>query len=155
MKGEPKILELLNEVLTAELTTINQYFLHARMCRHWGFEKVAERMYKASICDMKQATKIIDRILLLEGVPNLQRLGKLNIGENVAEQLSSDMAFELEAASRLRKGIKLCADLNDHGTRDLLESILSDEEEYIDWLETQTSMIKDLGIENYLAEQIS
>ena len=154
MKGEPKIIELLNEVLTGELTAINQYFLHARMCKHWGYKVIAEKMYKESIEEMKHASVLMDRVLFLEGLPNLQRLGKLRIGETVPEQLEADLALEMEAIPKLRSGIKLCSDLHDHGTRDILEQILESEEEHVDWIETQLSLIKELGRENYLAEHL-
>ena len=154
MKGDPKIIAALNDILTGELTAINQYFLHAKMCKNWGFKKIGEKIYKESIDEMKHAAVLTDRILFLEGMPNLQKLGKLRIGENVKEQLESDLAFEMEAIPRLRKAIELCYDLSDHGTRDLLEKILVSEEEHADWLETQLSVVKDIGIQNYLSQQL-
>ncbi len=154
MKGDPKIISLLNEILLGELTAINQYFLHAKMCKNWGYNKLHETVYKESIDEMKHASMLTDRILFLEGLPNFQKIGKINIGENVHEQFKSDLALESVAIPNLRAGIKLCYDHADHGTRELLEKILVAEEEHTDWLETQLSLIKDLGLENYLAQQI-
>ena len=154
MKGDAKIIAALNDILTGELTAINQYFLHAKMCKNWGFHKIGEKIYKESIDEMKHAAVLTDRILFLEGMPNLQKLGKLHIGENVKEQLESDLAFEMEAIPRLRKGIELCYDLSDHGTRDLLEKILVSEEEHADWLETQLNVVREIGIQNYLSQQL-
>jgi bacterioferritin len=154
MKGAPEVIESLNEILTGELTAINQYFLHAKMCKNWGFHKIGDKIYKESIDEMKHASILTDRILFLEGLPNLQKLGKLHIGENVKEQLDSDLALELEAIPRLRKAIELCWKHNDHATRDLLEKILVSEEEHTDWIETQLSVIKDIGVQNYLSQQI-
>ncbi len=154
MKGDKRVIEALNEILTGELTAINQYFLHARMCKNWGFQKIGEKVYKESIDEMKHASILTDRILFLEGLPNLQKLGKLRIGENVLEQLESDLAMEMDAIPRMRKAIELCWEVSDHGTRDLLEKILVSEEEHTDWLETQLSIVKDIGIQNYLTQQI-
>lgn len=154
MKGDPKVIAVLNEILTGELTAINQYFLHAKMCKNWGFQKIGDKVYKESIDEMKHAALLTDRILFLEGLPNLQKLGKLRIGENVKEQLESDLALELEAIPRLRQAIELCYTANDHGTRDMLEKILVSEEEHTDWLETQLSVINDIGLQNYLTQQI-
>jgi bacterioferritin len=154
MKGNQEIIDLLNEVLVGELTAINQYFLHARMCKNWGYNRIADKVHKESIDEMKHASDLTDRVLFLEGIPNLQKLGKLRIGETVPEQLASDLLLEQEAFARLKDGIKLCYDKGDHGSRELLEHILVDEEEHIDWLEAQIGLIKDLGKENYLAEQM-
>jgi bacterioferritin len=154
MKGDAKVISALNDILTGELTAINQYFLHAKMCKNWGFIKIGQKIYKESIDEMKHADVLVDRILFLEGIPNLQKLDKLNIGEDVKEQLESDLALEYRAIPRLRKAIELCYDLSDHGTRDLLEKILVSEEEHADWLETQLSVIKDIGLQNYLAQQL-
>ena len=154
MKGHPEIIELLNEVLTGELTAINQYFLHAAMCKNWGYQKIYEVVNKESIDEMKHAQELTDRVLFLDGVPNLQRLGKLNIGESVPEQFESDLKLEFEALERLRKGIDLCVKHSDFGTRELLERILRDEEHHVDWLEAQLAIIKDIGKEKYLAEQL-
>ena len=152
MKGNSKVIEALNEVLVGELTAINQYFLHAAMCKNWGFQKISEKVFNESIDEMKHAQTLTDRILFLEGVPNLQKLDKLNIGETVPEQYQSDLALEHLAVERLRKGISICWETADHPTRQIFESILADEETHIDWLETQQSIIKDIGLENYLAE---
>ena len=154
MKGDAKVIEALNEILSGELTAINQYFLHARMCKNWGFDRLADKVWKESIDEMKHAQTLTDRILFLEGVPNLQRLFKLNIGETVVEQLKSDLALEMEAIPRLKTAIKLCDSVHDHGTRDMLEKILVSEEEHTDWLETQLSLVKDLGKEHYLAQNM-
>lgn len=154
MKGDPKVIEALNDILAGELTAINQYFLHARMCKNWGYEKIAGKVYSESIEEMKHASKLTDRILLIEGVPNLQKLGKLNIGENIKEQLVSDLKLEEEAATKLKSAIKLCFEAHDHTSRELLEDILSDEEEHIDWIESQLGLIEDMGLENYLSQQI-
>lgn len=154
MKGHPEIIELLNEVLTGELTAINQYFLHAAMCKNWGYQKIYDVVNKESIDEMKHAQELTDRVLFLDGVPNLQRLGKLNIGESVPEQFESDLKLEFEALERLRKGIDLCVEHSDFGTRELLERILRDEEHHVDWLEAQLAIIKDIGKEKYLAEQL-
>ena len=154
MKGDPKVIEVLNSVLTAELTAINQYFLHARMCKDWGYDKIGDFVHKESIEEMRHAQSLTDRILFLEGVPNMQKLDKLNIGENVLEQFKSDLQMEYLAVDRLRNGIKVCFEAGDHTSRELLETILSDEEGHVDWLEAQLGVIKDIGIESYLAEQL-
>jgi bacterioferritin len=154
MKGDKQVIDLLNDVLTAELTAINQYFIHAKMMKNWGFDRLAEHEKHESIDEMKHADAIIERILFLEGVPNLQRLNKVAVGESVPEQLRLDLDEELRARDRLNAGIKLCRDLGDNGTKDLLEKILVSEEEHIDWIETQLDLIKTLGESNYLAQQI-
>jgi len=154
MKGNQKVIEVLNEVLVGELTAINQTFLHARMCKNWGYEKIAAKIYHESIDEMKHAGNLTDHILFLEGVPNFQKLGKLNIGENVKEQMESDLKLEEEAISRLKRGIALCFESGDHASRELLEHILTDEEEHAGWIESQLNIIKEIGIENYLAQQI-
>ena len=154
MKGDPKVIEILNEVLTGELTAINQYFLHARMMKNWGFERIANIVHKESIDEMKHAQNLTDRILFLEGHPNLQKLGKLNIGETVPEQFSADLKLEFEALTRLKNGIKLCFAVGDYASRELLEDILVDEERHVDWLETQLGLIQKLGENPYLAEQL-
>ncbi|MBM4392960.1 MAG: bacterioferritin [Deltaproteobacteria bacterium] len=150
----PQIVDLLNEVLTAELTAINQYFLHAKMMKHWGFERLASKIRKESIDEMRHADMLSDRILLLEGLPNYQRLNTLGIGETVEEQLQSDLQLEYTMVDRLNRGIALAASEGDHGTRALLERILVSEDEHIDWLESQIEAIKLVGIQNYLAEQL-
>src|SRR4051812_57999 len=139
MKGDPRVIDALNEILTGELTAINQYFLHARMCKNWGYERIAHIVYKESIEEMKHAQDLTDRVLFLDGIPNLQKLGKLNIGETVPEQLDSDLKLEYQALDRLKVAIKTCFDAADHASRELLEHILCDEEKHIDWIETQLS----------------
>jgi bacterioferritin len=148
------VVKLLNEVLTAELTGINQYFLHAEMCHQWGYERLYGHIRKESIDEMKHAEKLIERILYLRGVPNVQRLGKINIGETVAEQFKSDRALEAEAIERLNAGIATCVAQGDNGSRALLEAILVSEEEHLDWLDAQLELIKQVGEQNYLAQQM-
>jgi bacterioferritin len=151
MKGEKKIIEALNRVLRNELTSINQYFLHARMFRNWGLEKLNDYQYKQSIRVMKEADEIIERVLFLEGLPNLQHLGKLLIGENVVECLEGDLKYEREIQRPLLlEAIALSEDLQDYVSRDLLEELLEHCEGAIDWLETQHSLIKDVTLPNYL-----
>jgi bacterioferritin len=153
-KASPKIIDLLNEVLTNELTAINQYFLHARMCENWGYERLWHKVRAESIDEMKHADAIIERILYLEGHPNVQRLGKVNIGQTVEEQLKSDMALEHNAIPVLNQGVATCRSESDNGTAELLEHILKSEEEHLNWLEAQLSLIQQVGLQNYLAEQI-
>ena len=155
MQGDKQVIAALNEVLTYELTSINQYFLHARMFKNWGLEKLNSAAYKKSIKDMKQADQLIERILFLEGLPNLQMLGKLMIGEETTEMLDCDMAFQNAQIPLLRKSIALCEEQQDYVSRDLLESILSYEEDHIDWIETQQYQIQHLGLENYLQSQVT
>lgn len=150
MKGEPKVIQHLNQVLGNELISINQYFLHARMFRNWGLEGLNKHEYKKSIKDMKQADDLIERILFLEGIPNLQKLGKLLIGEHTKEMLECDLELETTSISDLREAIAYCESISDYVTRDLLREILADEEEYLDWLETQLSLIENITIENYM-----
>ena len=154
MQGTPEIITLLNDVLTGELTAINQYFIHAKMCENWGYERLARKIRHESIDEMKHADEVISRILFLEGVPNLQRLGKINVGEIVQEQFQLDLELEKAAIERLNQGIVLCRDQGDNGTRALLEKILVDEETHSDWLETQLEQIKQIGEAHYLAQQI-
>jgi bacterioferritin len=154
MKSDKKLIEALNDVLTGELTGINQYFVHAKMCSNWGYERLAEVNRKESIGEMKHADELIERILFLEGIPNMQRLGKVRIGETVQEQLKLDLALELEAVKLLNKSIELAVAVHDNGSRELFEEILVDEEEHVDWLEAQHELIRQVGIENYLAQQI-
>ncbi len=154
MKGEDKVIELLNEVLTAELTAINQYFIHAKMLQNWGFSKLYEKVRHESIDEMKHADELIERILFLEGVPNLQRLSTLQVGETVKEQFESDLKLEYAAIKRLNEGVKLCEKINDNGSREFLERILVAEEEHADWLETQLGLMETVGEQQYLAEQI-
>ncbi len=154
MRSNIKIIQVLNEVLTYELTSINQYFLHARMFKNWGIEGLNSKAYKKSIKDMKQADELIERILMLEGLPNLQMLGRLNIGEEPKEMIACDTQFEQEQLPLMRKAIDLCETEQDYVSRDLLTSILHYEEEYLDWLETQQYQIDTIGIEKYLQSQL-
>jgi bacterioferritin len=154
MKGDPRVIDLLNEVLTGELTAINQYFLHARMCANWGYKRLGEKIYKESIDEMKHADKLVSRVLFLDGLPNLQRLGKLVIGATVPEILKNDYAVELVAIPLLQQGIRTCRDIGDNGSEDLLLEILKAEEEHVDWLEDQFELIKQVGEAHYLAQQI-
>ena len=154
MKGDKKLIEALNEVLTGELTGINQYFVHAKMCENWGYDRLAEVIRKESIGEMKHADELIERILYLEGVPNMQRLGKVRVGETVAEQFKLDLALEVEAVKLVNKTIELAVSVHDNGSRELLEEILTDEEEHVNWLEAQHELIRQVGIENYLSQQI-
>jgi len=155
MKGDPRIIDILNEVLKNELTAINQYFLHYRMLDHWGVEKLAKYEYSESIDEMKHADSLSKRILFLDGLPNFQMLGRLRIGENVEELLKADLALEYEALPALKNGIALCEETRDYVTRDLLQTILDSEEEHIDTLETQFEMIARMGIQNYVQLQSS
>jgi bacterioferritin len=154
MKGDARIIEILNDVLTAELTAINQYFVHGEMCENWGYDRLHKIIRKHSIGEMKHAEEVIERVLFLEGIPNVQRLGKINIGESVQEILKSDYALELEALPRLQQGIELCRELGDNNSRHLLEDILHEEEEHVDWLEAQLGLIEQVGLQNYLTQQI-
>lgn len=154
MQGDPQVLAALNKVLTWELTSINQFFLHARLFRHFGLNALNEHAYKKSIKDMKQADALIERILFLEGLPNLQNLEYLRIGEHAEEMLQCDLAIQQDQIALLRTTIQLAEEKSDYITRDLLEDILEYEEEYLDWLETQMSLIDSTGIQNYLQSQI-
>ncbi|HUH01225.1 MAG TPA: bacterioferritin [Kofleriaceae bacterium] len=154
MKGSAKVIDLLNEVLTAELTAVNQYWIHARMCENWGYQRLWHKIRAEAIDEMKHADEIVARILYLDGLPNLQRLGKVMVGQSVKEQLDLDLDNEYAAVTRLRDGIALCLTEGDAGTRELLEHILVSEEEHIDWLEAQRDLIGQVGLENYLSQQI-
>ena len=155
MKGDTTVIGYLNRVLTLELTSINQYFLHARMYRNWGLEELNETCYKKSIKDMKQADDLIERILFLEGLPNLQQLEKIRIGEHTAEMLKCDMEFQLEQLALLRESIEQCEKAQDYVSREILEDILGYEEEHVDWLEAQQYLIDNTGLENYLQAKMS
>jgi bacterioferritin len=154
MKGHADVVTLLNDILTAELTAINQYFIHARMCENWGYERLWKKIREESIGEMRHADRLIARILYLEGVPNVQRLGKVNVGQTVPEQLRVDLDLERAAVTALNAGIERCRSLGDNGSRDLLEEILVSEEEHIDWIEAQLELIRQAGEANYLAQQI-
>jgi len=154
MKGHDDVITLLNEVLTAELTAVNQYFIHARMCENWGYERLWKKLREESIGEMRHADQLIARILYLEGVPNVQRLGKVNVGQTVPEQLRLDLDLERAAVTALNNGIERCRSLGDNGSRDLLEDILVSEESHIDWIEAQLELIRQAGEANYLAQQI-
>ena len=154
MNGNPEILKVLQEVLSAELTAINQYFIHARMLRNWRYMRLAEHTEKESIGEMKHAQEAIDRILYFDGTPNMQKYMKINVGKTVPEMMKVDLDLEQHAVRRLNHGIAVATQKADNGTRALFEKILISEEEHIDWLEGQLQQIKDMGVENYLAQQI-
>jgi bacterioferritin len=154
MKGSPDVIKVLNEVLRKELTGINQYFIHSKMCKNWGYEILAGVAWKESIEEMKHADRIIERILFLEGIPNLSAYDKINVGSSVQQQLNNDLGLEEGALVVLRSGIKTCLDADDNASRELLEHILVDEEEHVDWIETQIHQIKEIGVQNYLAQRI-
>jgi bacterioferritin len=154
MKGSADVIKILNEVLRKELTGINQYFIHSKMCKNWGYAVLAEHAWNESIDEMKHADQIVERILFLEGTPNVQAYDKIQVGSNVKQQLENDLGLEQAALTVLRPGIKSCLDAHDDATRELLEHIVVDEEHHIDWIETQFHQIKEVGYENYLAQQI-
>ena len=154
MKGDPKVIEFLNQVLKAELTAINQYFLHAEMCENWGYERLAKIIRKESIEEMQHAEKLMERILYLDGTPNMSDYFKINIGQTVEQQYKNDVQLEYDAVKRLNDGIQLCIAQNDGGSRELAEKILTDEEHHIDWLEAQLHAIEEMGYQNYLAQQL-
>jgi bacterioferritin len=154
MKGDAEVIQALNEVLTAELTAINQYFIHAMMCENWRYERLQKHSQQESIGEMKHAQDVIERILYLEGVPNMQRYLKVNVGQNVPEQHQFDLQLEKDAVERLNRAIELCRSKGDNGSRLVLEKILADEERHIEWLEAQLQQIQEIGLPNYLAQQI-
>jgi bacterioferritin len=154
VKGDPKVIAVLNQVLKAELTAINQYFLHAEMCENWGYEKLAKHTRAESIEEMQHAEKLMEHILYLDGAPNMTDYFKINIGQNVKAQIQNDLQVEYDAVKRLNDGIETCVKAGDNGSREILEGILRDEEEHIDWLEAQLHSISEMGIENYLAQQL-
>ena len=154
MKGDAKVIDYLNQALTNELTAINQYFLHARMFKNWGFKKLNDKEYHESIDEMKHADLLIERILFLEGLPNLQSLDKLLIGENPKEMLECDLRLEMLAIPLLREAITYCETVKDYVSREILEHILENEEEHVDWLETKLELMARVGVENYLQSQI-
>ena len=154
MHGDPRVIEALNDVLTAELTAVNQYFIHAKMSSNWGYLRRGAHVRDESIDEMRHAERIIDRVLYFDGTPNMQRLFPVRVGETVAEQLELDLAVEHEAVPRLNRGIELCVEVGDNGTRELLADILVSEEEHVDWLETQLETIRQIGLELYLSQQL-
>ena len=154
MKGNDQVIEYLNRVLTNELTAINQYFLHARMYKNWGFSKLNDHEYQESIDEMKHADQLIERILFLEGLPNVQDIGRLMIGENTKEMLSCDLTLEQQAIPLLKEAIEYCERVHDFVTREVFENILESEEEHIDWLETQLALIEKVGLNNYLQSKM-
>jgi len=155
VQGDPDVIEALNAVLTAELTAINQYFIHHKMCENWGYERLSKKKYEESIGEMKDADKVMGRILYFDGVPNMQRLNPVRVGEDPVEQHKLDLALETDAIQRLNDAIALCRDKGDNGTRELLEDILKGEEAGADWLEAQLHLVDEVGRKQYLAEMIN
>lgn len=154
MKGDPQVIDALNSALTIELTAINQYFCQAKMCKNWGFNKLGQKHYVESLGEMKHAEKLIDRILFLEGVPEIARYDVIRVGTDVKEQFEHDLALEMKGVKLYNQAVDLCAHLKDNGTREILEPILSESEEHVDWLETQLGLIEAVGMQNYLTEQM-
>jgi bacterioferritin len=154
MKGNEEVMNLLNQLLTNELTAINQYFIHAKMCRNWGYDRLAKKIREESIDEMRHAELVIDRILFLDGVPNMQRYHKLHVGETVKEQFETDLQLEYAAIAFLNQGIEACRKCGDNASEDLMTRILVSEEEHTDWLETQLELIRQVGEQNYLSQQI-
>jgi bacterioferritin len=154
MEGDPRIIDLLNQVLRKELTGINQYFIHSRMCENWGYQRLEKVHYEESIDEMKHADRVIKRLLFLDGVPNLSDYDRIVVGRNVREQFDNDLALEMAALEIMRRGVQLCLEAADHGTRELLEHMIEDEERHVNWLEAQKHKIREVGYENYLAQQI-
>jgi bacterioferritin len=153
MKGDAEVIQVLNDVLCAELTAINQYFIHAMMCDNWGFKRLAKHMREESMGEMKHAEDVIDRILYLDGVPNMQKYMRVNVGQTVSEMHQFDLDLETDAVARLNPGVELCRAKADNGSRLVLEKILHDEEGHINWLEAQLTLIQTAGLQNYLAQQ--
>jgi bacterioferritin len=154
MKGDPQVLDALNRALTVELTAINQYFCQAKMCKNWGFSKLAKKHYEESLGEMKHAELLIDRILFLEGVPEIARYDVIRVGTDVKEQFENDLKLEMGGVKHYNAAIDLCTKLHDHGSRELIEPILTESEEHVDWLETQLGLIEAVGLQNYLTEQM-
>jgi bacterioferritin len=154
MKAKDGVIEMLNRILTADLTAINQYFVHAKMCENWGYERLHHKVRERSFDEMKDAEALIEHILYLEGVPNMQRLGTIHVGETVPEQLKADLVAEKEMLGLLADGVTHCAKVGDYTTRHMLEDMTEDVDDHIDWIETQLETIKQVGLENYLTEQI-
>ena len=154
MKGDAKVIEALNRALTVELTAINQYFVQAKMCKNWGFNKLGKKHFEESISEMKHAEKLIDRILFLDGIPNIARYDVIRVGTNVKEQFENDLKLESSGVKLYNEAIELCSKAKDGGSRELLEGILTESEEHVDWLESQLHLIKEVGVENYLSQQI-
>jgi bacterioferritin len=154
VKGNAKVIEVLSQCLKAELTAINQYFLHSEMCENWGYERLAKQIKKESIEEMVHAEKLMERILFLDGTPNMSDYFKINIGATVEQQFRNDVEVEYDAVKRLNAGVKTCSEVGDNGSKMLLEQLLSDEEHHIDWLEAQLHAITEMGIKNYLTEQL-
>ncbi len=154
MQGNPEVLEALNRALTVELTAINQYFCQAKMCQNWGFRKLGKKHYEESMGEMKHAEKLIDRILFLDGVPEIARYDVIRVGTDIKEQFENDLVLEMGGVKQYNAAIELCTRLKDNGTRELIEPILVESEEHVDWLETQLSLIQSVGLQNYLTEQI-
>ena len=154
MKGDPQVIDALNRALTIELTAINQYFCQAKMCKNWGFNKLGKKHYEESMGEMKHAEKLIDRILFLDGVPEIARYDVIRVGTDVKEQFENDLVLEMGGVKQYNAAIELCTRLKDNGTRELIEPILVESEEHVDWLETQLGLIQAVGLQNYLTEQI-
>jgi bacterioferritin len=154
VKGNAKVIEVLNQALKAELTAINQYFLHSEMCENWGYERLAKQIKKESIEEMVHAEKLMERLLFLDGTPNMSDYFKINIGATVEQQFRNDVQLEYDAVKRLNAGVKTCAEAGDNGSKMLLEQLLSDEEHHIDWLEAQLHAMAEMGVQNYLTEQL-
>jgi len=154
MQGNPQVIDALNRALTIELTAINQYFCQSKMCKNWGFDKLAKKHWEESIGEMKHADKIIERILFLEGVPEIARYDVIRVGSDVKEQLENDLKLEMGGVNHYNAGITLCTQVKDNGTRELMDVILKESEEHVDWLETQLNLIATVGLENYLSEHM-